>query len=176
MSQCKSCGKAALPNQDYCMMCSPKDRNPGRRIDPRTGQGATRPGASVPPDCIFKNTFYSDDGYLKREVSIESAEKMAQILARERMTQTSFRQLFNQLKSIEQQLHFRPSLGSGFLREKFGEFMVLVEYQVGRGVVKEVFKDLLKSHSDMVMHDPKEFFGFLKYITAILARMPRDRR
>ena len=56
--------------------------------------GPYPPSADVPKECIF-TTFYTSSGYLRREIFIEAAEKMSRLLTNERMTQSSFRSLFN---------------------------------------------------------------------------------
>jgi CRISPR-associated protein Csm2 len=125
----------------------------------------------VPPECIFKDSFYEADGYLKKEVFMDSAHKMSAIFQAEGMTQTSIRHLFNMLKAIEMRMKADKDLPLGLIRENFYKFVAHTEYQTKRAVIKEVFRDFIESHSDIAVKDKKEFRGFVEYLTSIVARM-----
>lgn len=182
MGKCKICDGNALPGQEYCLMCRPNSPNPGSRDrepgrDSRRGPGggpgrrSYPPNRGIPDKCIFKDSFYSPDGYLKSEVNIEAAAEMARVLEQEDMTQTSIRALFNFVKSIEQRLKSQRELGQGFIRENFSKFVTQVEYQLKRGVIKQGFKSFVDAHLNLALKSEKEFEGFIAYLTAIVARM-----
>ena len=180
MAQCKECGANTLPGQEYCMNCSPSRGNPGHRNpgrgNPRAGGSRGRGGrgqqqAELPSECILSDSFYEADGSLKRKVNIDAAEKAAECFRTARMTQTSIRQLFNHLKGTEMQLRAKPDLPDGFVRERYDTFLTQTEYQVRRGVIPSVFAQFVRAHKDVAVQNKKEFVGFVKYLTAILARM-----
>jgi hypothetical protein len=177
MGECKICGRETLPGQVFCMQCKPSgnrnarpgkfDRSPrGRDFRPR-----------IPYECLFKDSFYADDGYLKREVFLEASEKMARILQDPRMTQrvimtqTSIRRLFNSIKDAENRLKSDRSLSLGFVRENFAKFLRDTEYQVRRGIVPEVFGEFVNAHKEIGVKSKEEFRGFVEYLTSIVARM-----
>lgn len=177
MSKCKVCGKDTLPGYEYCIRCNPdkgkKEKDVGYQQQ-RSGRGDRRGGTPydrIPDECIFRHGFYDPDGYLKREVNIESAEKMAYILQDKGISQTSVRQLFNSIKHTESMLISRPEMETGFIREKFGKFVTDVEYQSKRGVIPFLFKDFVRAHLDIAESSVKEFKGFVAYLTAIVCRM-----
>lgn len=170
MGKCKSCGKETFGNYEYCMNCKPKSNNPGSSgVYSTAGQRFS----ALPAECVFKDSFYEPDGFLKRAIFIEAAEKMAQRLQAQNppMTQTAMRQLFNMVKSIDMGLKAKPELPIGFIRENFLKFVTQTEYQAKRGVVCELFREFVIAHEDIATKDQKEFRGFAEYMTAILARM-----
>lgn len=170
MGKCKNCGKETFGNYEYCMNCKPKSNNPGSSgVYSTAGQRSS----ALPAECVFKDSFYEPDGFLKRAIFIEAAEKMAQELQRQDppMTQTSLRQLFNMVKSIDMRLKADRKLPLGFIRESFFKFVVQTEYQTKRKVVCDLFRDFVIAHEDLATKDQKEFRGFAEYLTAILARM-----
>lgn len=124
----------------------------------------------MPANCVFR-TFYGEDGYLKREIFIESAGKTARIFENEGMTQTSFRSLFNMLKSMEQRLK-AGKIPQGEVDEAFLDFIRQVEYKTNREVLKsDIFRKFVNAHKDIVLGNEKEFKGFVEYLTSILAYM-----
>ncbi|PKK82044.1 MAG: hypothetical protein CVT49_15780 [candidate division Zixibacteria bacterium HGW-Zixibacteria-1] len=165
MGKCKVCGGNTLGDYEYCLKCKPST---GRQRG-YAPQSRERPG--LPSHCVFKDSFYEPDGYLKREVNIEAAEAMSEILQRERMTQASIRNLFNSVNSIKMKLKTDRDLPSGFIRENFLKFVTQVEYQSKRDVIPEIFRIFVEIHTDLVVKDKKEFLGFADYLTAIVARM-----
>ena len=165
MGKCKICGKNTLGNYEYCLNCKPSS---GRQRD-YGPQSRERPG--LPAHCIFNDSFYAADGYLKREVNIEAAEAMSEILQRERMTQASIRNLFNVISSMKMKLKADRDLPPGFIRENFLKFVTQVEYQTKRGVIPETFRKFIEVHTDLAIKDKKEFLGFADFLTAIVARM-----
>lgn len=170
MGKCKVCGKTTMGNYEFCMNCKPKSANPPSSGGYSTGyKGGSSRG--VPPECIFKDSFYEADGYLKKEIFMDAAEKMATIFQAESMTQTSIRHLFNMLKAIEMRMKTNRDLPLGFIRENFYKFVTHTEYQTKRAVIKDVFRDFVESHSDIAVKNKNEFRGFVQYLTAIVARM-----
>ncbi len=170
MGKCKNCGKNALPGYEYCMNCKPPA---GPRDSSHSGQeqrGREQPRRNPPRKTNFES-FYDDDGYLRREVNIEGAEEASR--AFKEVTQSQIRQLFQMLKSAEARLKMKaPDERRGFIREEYGKFVTQVEYQVGRGVIKSSeFRDFARDYYDIAASSEKEFRGFVQYITAILARM-----
>jgi CRISPR/Cas system CSM-associated protein Csm2 small subunit len=170
MGKCKTCGGSTLGDYEYCLKCKPPSNRPRQDSYQRpTGQYGGR--SAVPSDCIFKDSFYAQDGYLRREIFIEAAEKMADLLQSEGMTQTSIRHLFNMIKATEMRLKVDKNLPNGFIRENFLKFVTHTEYQFRRGVVRDLFKEFVESHKDLAVKDRKEFRGFVEYLTSIVARM-----
>jgi len=183
MGKCKICGREALPGKDVCMNCtssqSQRQGNPSHLSPERghrsgggfRGGGGRQRQASLPDECIFTDSFYGEDGHLRREVLLESAEKAAAAFRSVRMTQTSLRNFFNALKSMQQRLKTDKSLGEGFLREQFLRFVSHTEYQAGRLEEIRLFRDFVTSHRELAIKSTKEFNGFLEYLTSIMCRI-----
>lgn len=180
MGKCKNCGKEALPGQEYCMMCknTQSNTNPNRARHGNSSPGRGREGysrgtddVSIPNICLFRDSFYDDDGYLKREIFLEAAEAMARLLQENSMTQTSLRHLFNEIGFIRSRIKSDRNLPLGFIRENLLKFVVHTEYQTRRNVTKECFKRFVDLHKDLAMKDKREFLGFAEYFTSIVARM-----
>ncbi|RKX19780.1 MAG: hypothetical protein DRP26_02850 [Candidatus Zixiibacteriota bacterium] len=178
MGKCKICGKQTLEGYDLCPQCGSesqksKKENPGKYYSQprRKYYDKSYKEPQIPDSCVFKDGFYNEDGYIKREVFIESAEQMSDILQRKRMTQASIRHLFNMIKSIEMRLKADRDLPLGFIRENFYKFVTHTEYQVKRGIIPEVFREFVDSHKDIAVRSIDEFKGFVQYLTSIVARM-----
>ena len=170
MGVCKKCGKPTLGTYEYCLNCKPMSS----KSAPTSGYSAGYRSGSVrglPPECIFKDSFYASDGYLKKEIFMGAAQKMSLEFQSEGMTQTSIRHLFNMIKAIEMRLKADKDLSLGFVRENFYKFVTHTEYQTNRGVLRPLFKEFIESHSDLAVKDKKEFKGFVEYLTSIVARM-----
>jgi len=178
MAKCKVCGKETLPGKDYCMMCA-QDYVKKRQDNPHKGgqnyskksYGKPRDKPTIPESCIFKDGFYNDDGFLKREIFIESAEYMTKLLKKESMTQTKIRHLFNFLKAIDLRLKTRKNTPLGYVRENFYRFWRDTEYLVNRNVIPRTFLNFVKLHGEIAVKNIREFQGFVEYLTSIVARM-----
>ncbi len=182
MGECKICGRKALPGKDVCMNCTsshsqrqhkPERGSGGYQRRGSGGGGPKRSQPQLPSECKFTDSFYAEDGHIKREVLLESAEKAAYAFQDAQMTQTSLRQLFNALKSIQQRLRADKSLAEGFLRENFLKFVSHVEYQTRRRAVHLIFRDFVNSHRELVISNRREFHGFVDYLTSIMCRMKK---
>jgi CRISPR/Cas system CSM-associated protein Csm2 small subunit len=133
--------------------------------------GPYPPSADVPKECIF-TTFYTSSGYLRREIFIEAAEKMSRLLTNERMTQSSFRSLFNMLKTVEQRIKKeREEIHDDEVRQTYYKFVEQCDYQVNRRIITHLFAKFARYHLDTVTKNKREFSGFVEYLTAIMARM-----
>lgn len=170
MAKCKNCGKETLLGYEYCPQCAAAHRSP---IQDRHSRNRTqfRGQGGLPESCIFKESFFDDDGYLKRDVSMEASERMARLLENEGMTQTSIRNLFNMIKNADMRLKSDPDLPLGFVREQYSKFVTQTEYQFKRGIVKKNFRDFVVAHEGMAIRNRKEFQGFVDYFAAIVARI-----
>jgi len=160
---CPQCGGRKRPEFDLCYNCSQARRGGGRKTQPSAGR-------ALPQECVF-NTFYGEDGKLRREIFLESAEKAARLFEEQKMSQASIRSLFQMLKSLEQRLKVDKDMSVGELNEVFFRFIRQVEYQAKREVIPEVFRQFVDQHKDVVIGDIREFKGFVEYLTSIVARM-----
>ena len=163
---CEQCGNKFEAKEAFHKLCPNCFRGgtsggKGRR-DP--------PPKEVPSECIF-TTFYDGECFLKREIYIESAEKMTNILERNGMTMSQIRSLFHMLKSASNVLQADPEAKFGSARNTFHEFIRQVDYQHKRGHVPEVFVKFVRDHLEVATKNAKEFDGFVEYLTSILARI-----
>ena len=170
MGTCKSCGKQTFGNYEYCMNCKPQGQKSSQGGGYRS-RDDHRETSELPAECIFTDSFYESDGYIKGEVYTDAAEKMARLFQREYMTQTSLRHLFNAVNAIKMKLKSDRSTPQGYIRENFLKIIAHTEYQAKRGVVKEVFRKFMDTHKELAIKDRKEFLGFADYFMSIVARM-----
>ena len=163
---CEVCGEefeARKASHRKCQICF---RGGTQSERAKTGP----PPQTVPTECTF-TTFYNEDGNLKREIFLESAERMTEIVESSRMTVSQIRNLFHMLKSASNVLKADPKADFGATRQTFYEFVRQVEYQHNRGHIPEVFVKFVRDHVDVATKEPREFNGFVEYLTSILARI-----
>jgi CRISPR/Cas system CSM-associated protein Csm2 small subunit len=163
---CEQCGKEFEAREHFHRKCQDCFRGGSQ-----ASRGRTAPAQrSVPAECTF-TTFYGEDGYLKREIYLESAEKMTGILESNDMTMNQIRNLFHMLKSASNVLKADPNADFGEARQTFYEFVRQVDYQHKRKHIPDVFVKFVKDHVDVATKSAKEFDGFVQYLTSILARI-----
>lgn len=134
----------------------------------------------LPPECVFK-TFYDDKGFLKREIFIESAEKASKVFMDAGISQTSLRNLFHLVKSMDNRQRSEKNLDFGIVRETYLKFHRQVVYNANRKgdkgpLLHPVFKEFADKHLDVVTKDGREYSGFVEYLTSILARLKPDKK
>ena len=153
--KCRECGRPLKdPKYDLCYDCSQKRKS-----------GFPNPSASVelPKDCVF-TTFYASDSStsLRREIYVESARKMADLLSKTSppMTQASIRNLFGMLVQMEQRIKGGISVPkTDEVDECYFTFIRQCQYQKGRKVIPELFTQFAEAHLETVQGSPKEFRG-----------------
>ncbi len=169
---CPECGKSFDPKggrHKVCDNCYQKQKNQGG-TGGRPSQSGKGHNAQLPSECVF-DTFYQD-GELRREIFVEAAEKMAGILSRQRMTATSFRNLFKIVKPAANRLKAEPDFDFGSAKTKVYEFYRQVQYMRKRDVISsDVFVEFVQKHLDVMTANQDEFFGFVEYLTSIMAYM-----
>ena len=163
---CERCGKKFEAREDFHKVCQDCFRGGTYAGRAKTGP----PMRTIPAGCTF-TTFYGEDGYLKRAIFLESAEKMTEILESAKMTMSQIRSLFHMLKSASNALKADRKAKFGEARNTFYEFVRQVDYQRKRGHIPDVFVKFVRDHTDVATKDAREFEGFVQYLTSILARI-----
>ncbi|MCB9367141.1 MAG: type III-A CRISPR-associated protein Csm2 [Calditrichaeota bacterium] len=122
---------------------------------------------------LRENTFktFYDGGFLRKEIFMSSADRMARLFEDNRMSQGSFRSLFNMLHAVDKRIAANPDLELGAVREDLYRFVTLCEYQHKRRVIQVEFLKFVKNHVDVAEQSKEEFHGFVEYLKSIMARM-----
>lgn len=134
----------------------------------------------LPPECIFRDTFYERKyDCLKKGVFIDAAETAAKVFGRE-MSQSSIRSAFQTLKVTAKRIK-TEKLDDCQVNNDFYKFVTYCEYQnrrkaAGKAIVPDSFLKFVKEHTKVVESNKNEFLGFLEYLTSILARMKTKQR
>ncbi|MFW6106641.1 MAG: type III-A CRISPR-associated protein Csm2 [bacterium] len=169
--KCPECGKSFDPKggkYKICYDCFQKQKKQAGGGGSGSSKSRKGRGAQLPEECVF-DTFYKD-GHLRRGIFVEAAEKMAGILSRQKMTATSIRNLFNMLKPVANRLKAEPDADFGLAQTQAYEFYRQVQYMRKRGVIaSDVFVEFVRRHLDLMTSKQKEFFGFVEYLTSIMA-------
>lgn len=159
------CGKPKEKHRPLCDDCYRKEKQaapPNRREPPRASSGVK---------TVF-DTFYTETGYLRREIFIEAAEQMARRFEEDRMTQTQIRAAFSKLNAVDQRARREgESMHVDEVRQTYYEFVAHCEYQLKRRVLEPPFVEFVKNHLNTATKSKEEFHGFVKYLTAIMARL-----
>lgn len=164
---CPKCGKPKQPQHKLCYSCfKESQRNRGN------GGGRGRGGsATLPEECVFKESFYGDNDHLRREIFMEAAQEAASTFERDRMSASSIRSLFQMLKDMDQRAKSDPDLPLGEVQERYYHFVRQCVYQQKRDIIKDAFLQFAERHTDVATKSKEEFHGFVEYLTSIMARM-----
>lgn len=147
---CTKCGGKKKPGFDLCFNCSQTQRGGG--YGAKSGSDD-----ALPKDLVFES-FYGKDGFLRREIFLEAAEKAARLFEEKNITQTSLRGLFQMLKAVEQRIRTDKDLKDGEINETFMRFIRQVDYQTKREIIKTpIFKDFVNEHQEIVLKSREEF-------------------
>jgi CRISPR/Cas system CSM-associated protein Csm2 small subunit len=186
---CPRCGNPKDRNKPICSECygksQPLSASSARQGD--TGRSHTANSYSsfrggrtpvIPQECIFR-TFYTQSQHLRREIFLEGAQKMVDVLSnapfkaknKAGLTQGQIRNVFHQLKNMEKRIRKEPGIHVDEVREELYRAMRNVEARLVRDTVPELFVDFLKKHLDIAASSKEEFVGFVQYLESILARL-----
>jgi len=135
------------------------------------GERQRRPPAELPATCIFTESFYTESGFLRREIFLEAAELAAGVFNQERMSQSSIRSLFNMLKAMDQRIKVETGLLEDEVREQYYKFVRQCVYQERRRVIPRIFSSFAERHTETATLNKREFHGFVEYLASIMARM-----
>ena len=166
VAKCQSCGRPLKdPKFKFCYECDQKMKR---------GAGDIQT-ISLPKECIFE-TFYDSKNHLRREIFIESADKISEIFMNANISQTSLRNLFHLLKDMANRLQADKKLDIGVAGETFYKFHRQVVYNVNRKgdkgpLLHPVFKEFVEGHMDVATKSREEYLGFVEYLTSIVARL-----
>jgi len=166
---CTNCGREFIPEEPMQLLCPDCARklgsNPGRGKGDRYKQKGVR--SEIPAYCFF-DSFYDDNGKLKKEIFLDAAKTVAEIFERNRITASSLRKFFSIVKAIDQRLSANPKLKIEDVRDSFYKIIPLVNYQYKRGVIKRVLVDFLEGNFETAIKSREEFKGFAHYFTSII--------
>jgi CRISPR/Cas system CSM-associated protein Csm2 small subunit len=167
VAKCQKCGKPLRdPKFKYCYDCDQKMKKEGP---------GDQQAVSLPKECVFES-FYDDSNHLRREVFIESADKASKVFMNANISQTSLRNLFHLLKDMANRMQADKKLDFGVARETFYKFHRQVVYNANRKaekgyIIDPVFKEFVDNHTDVATRSKEEYFGFVEYLTSIVARL-----
>jgi CRISPR type III-A-associated protein Csm2 len=167
MGNCRTCGKPALPGQDYCMMCSPKKVQTNPRALSNSQGRSGRLG-----DITF-SSFYSDQEkkQIRESIFLSKAREAAQIFYHDRMSKGQLREFLRYLKALEIPLRMPGSGGFQALEADINELFTFAIYQANREkeAYPKSFVSFFEAHRNLISDDQREFEAFVKYVSSILA-------
>ncbi|MCS7239420.1 MAG: cold shock domain-containing protein [Thermoguttaceae bacterium] len=151
-------------------------RKPGERQATRvivTGEPSANPAPvprgdiALPPDCVFKKSFYDESGHLRQELFYHAAEKVADIFRRAQLKATQLRQLYNGFLSFARRLADR-SISFEDAKERFGTFYCeRIVRQHMREILPAVVKAFFDEHRELALSSDREMLGLFRYLTNI---------
>lgn len=151
-------------------------RKPGERQATRVilvGEPGSNPApagrapASLPPECIFQDSFYNQSGYLRQELFYTAAQKAAETFRAAGLKSSQLRQLYNAFLAFARRLA-EKSLCFEAAKERFGIFYCeRIVRQHERGIIPPVVKAFFDRHRDLALSDPREMLGLFRYVTNI---------
>lgn len=161
-NRCPKCGGYKKPQFDLCYKCDQEKK------------GFSRSSQTLPADAVFQSFYVSlSSDNLRPEIFLEKSREIAERLGRAKTSQKSIRTLLNLLKAAEWNIKTKPKDADDQARETFARFIMFTERQVKRGIVNRLFLDLVVGHRNYVKN-AREFKGFVEYLTAIYAYLPKS--
>ncbi len=130
---------------------------------------APRQDPAIPAECVFQS-YYGEDGTLRREIFIEAAERVARLFnSREGNVRPFALRLFlNRVKAIERDLRAKKCTMEQ-AREKLYIVRRDAAHQVGRRTMGQVFVEFLNKNLETALKDEREFRGFVEYFASVAA-------
>ncbi|MGQ9730347.1 MAG: hypothetical protein ACUVX8_03665 [Candidatus Zipacnadales bacterium] len=161
---CPQCGKRKKPKYPLCFDCSQKEKTPYQKAG---GGDPASPSSRLPDDLVF-DTFYDENGKLRKELFFQAPQKVADLFRRKQVTKASVRQLYQGLRSFVRPLQDKQ-IDFDTARERFSIFYVeRIVRQVQRGFMLPVVADVIERHKDLALSDEQEMIGLFRYVTNIL--------
>jgi len=141
--------------------------NPGRH-GPAGKQPPKNPAACVklPPECIFQD-FYTPDGNFDPRLFFEAPAKAADLFRRAGLKSSQFRQLYNVLATCTSPLT-QGSADFATVKDRFGDWYVQrVVRQLKRGHLPPIVGQLIDTHRQLALSEPKQMIGLVRYLKYI---------
>jgi len=119
------------------------------------------------PADYLEDGYFDEKGNVKPDLVDTWAEQVAQILGKSGITSHQLRRFFNQLRAIEAKLE---SEDFDAIRSDIHALKRDAAYAVGRGVVKEEFKEFIDRNVELAVLDEDSFRkGFIEHFQSVLA-------
>lgn len=123
------------------------------------------------PNYLKDGYFYKKEGddklYLRPEIIDELAIEIAKVLGNRGLKSHQLRRFFNKARGIENRLRQE---GFEYIKPDIYSFKRDVAYQVGRGVVPEVFQRFIDRNVELAVQDRDSYVkGFLRHFESVLA-------
>lgn len=146
----------------------------GREFEAREAQhrlcpdcwGRHRYGPQFPEDYL-QGGYFDEEGQVKPAVVDAWAERVAKVLGSSGITSHQLRRFFNQLRAVEAKLETKS------FNSVKGDIYSLkrdAAYAVGRGVIKENFKEFIDRNVELAVQDEASFRkGFIEHFQSVLA-------
>ena len=126
---------------------------------------------SLPPQVVFNNSFYDEEGHLKQEIFFGASETAADCFRRAGLKSSQFRQLYQAFLSFAGPLRDHQ-IDFGIARERFGIMYVeriVRQYKRNRDniIMPKLVLTFFNQHIDLALADKKEMLALFRYITNI---------
>ncbi len=119
------------------------------------------------PAGYLEGGYFDEKGNIKPAVVDTWAEQVVQILGRSGITSHQLRRFFNQLRAIEAKLDTEDFSA---VRSDIYTLKRDAAYAVGRGVIKENFKEFIDRNVELAVQDEASFRkGFIEHFQSVLA-------
>jgi len=150
---CADCGKEFEAREAYHRLCP-------------DCWGKQRRGPRFPGDYL-KGGYFDEEGQVKPAVVDTWAEEVAKVLGRSGITSHQLRRFFNQLRAAEAKL---DTQSFSAVRSDILSLKRDAAYAVGRGVVKDNFKQFIDRNVELAVQDEASFRkGFIEHFQSVLA-------
>lgn len=170
--RCRQCGRPTLdPRYDLCLQC-----NASRNARARPGGTSARPSADRSPDSpcgrglpphYLSNGYFDEGRYLRKEIIVDDAQKVAAVLTAADMTSAALRRYFGKVRAMQA----KYKLNKDFEAAKVDLYSLepFVAYTVSRKVAPPVFQAFITCNLAVATKDEQHFEAFVKHFQSVVA-------
>lgn len=178
--KCKQCGKEFEPSNykhDTCPTCfgtSQKGDSPmSQKNDHKKHeyQDSSNKQSSNLPHHLKLNHFYTENNALRKEIFIDTAEEIARIFNRDKLTTAAMRRFFESVRAANERFVHDTEKNFNKAMEGIYRLKPLAHKSQERGITKQSFTEFMDWYIDLTAKEPRNLKGFKELFMSIIGYM-----
>ncbi|WP_051775151.1 type III-A CRISPR-associated protein Csm2 [Paenibacillus tyrfis] len=122
------------------------------------------------PERYLVDGYYDEKGQLRREIIVEHAKQVADMLAERGLTSASMRRFYSKVLGVTNK--FRTLGNFDMVRPQIDKLEADVAYAVKRGVVPPAFETFIQKNVRLATVSQQGLLGFFQHFQSVVAFSP----